>query len=340
MQRMGGRSERRCHPRPAFWEKREPLAFGDTYGSSRRPTVFKPKPPVAFRPSDRKSNDGSTRRCHDHRVAATVVFVEEPEPVVELAGGLLSSRPVVNNLILSLLADRVAHPQPGRYWVVTDGPHAIGVVLQSPLDFPAAITPMPADAVDTVVTAVADAGVTLPGLGGEAGTVARFAGQLTELTGTGAEPFNGQRIYELDRVPTLGNASGHLRRAESADCELILAWMQGFGADTGERCIPGEVITRRVGSGQFWLWEDNGACSVAAHTAPIDGVTRIQAVYTPPPLRCRGYAGACVSALSARLQDAGHRCMLYADLANPVSNKLYRRMGYRAVVECLRYRFA
>lgn len=199
---------------------------------------------------------------------------------------------------------------------------------------------MPAVAVDAVVTAIADAGVTLPGVGGEAGTVARFAGQLTELTGTAAEPFNGQRIYELDGVPTPGKARGRLRAVESTDFELILEWMHGFGQDTGERCLPEEGIRRRVASGQFWLWEDNGACSVAAHTAPVHGVTRIQAVYTPPALRDRGYAGACVAALSARLQDAGHRCVLYADLANPVSNKLYRRMGYRAAVECLRYRFA
>jgi len=272
-------------------------------------------------------------------VAVTAVFVDQPEPVVKLVGELLSSQPVVNNLILSLLADRVAYAQPGRYWVVTDGRQPIGVVLQSPLDFPAAITPMPVDAVDTVVTAIVAAGATLPGVAGEAGTVARFAGQWTELTGTGAEPCNGQRIYELVGLPALGKAPGHLRRAEAADCQPILGWMHGFGEDTGERHMPEEVLARRVAAGQFWLWQDNETCSVAAHTEPVGGITRIQAVYTPPALRCRGYASACVSALSARLHDAGYRCILYTDLANPVSNKLYRRIGYRAAVECLRYRF-
>jgi uncharacterized protein len=181
--------------------------------------------------------------------------------------------------------------------------------------------------------------VALPGVGGEAGTAAHFAGHWAEVTGSGAVPFGGQRIYELDGVPAPGNAEGHLRRAEAGDSELLLEWMHGFGDDTGERHMQEEVLTRRVSAGQFWLWEDDGACSVAAHTAPVGGVTRIQAVYTPPALRCRGYAGACVAALSARLQNAGHRCILYTDLANPVSNKLYRRIGYRAAIECLRYRF-
>lgn len=269
----------------------------------------------------------------------TALYVDQPARAVELAGDFLSSQPVVNNLIVSLLADRAAYPQPGRYWVVNHGRQPVGVVLQSPLDFPAAITPMPVDAVDAVVAAIVEAGVTLPGVTGEAATAARFAGQLTELTGTGAEPFNGQRIYELDGVPAPGKAPGHLRRAEAADCQLILGWMAGFGDDTGERATPEEVLARRVAAGQFWLWQHDDACSVAAHTAPVGGVTRIQAVYTPPTLRNRGYAGACVSALSARLHDAGHRCILYTDLANPTSNKLYRRIGYRAAVECLRYRF-
>ena len=47
----------------------------------------------------------------------------------------------------------------------------------------------------------------------------------------------------------------------------------------------------------------------------------------------------CVHALSSRLRDAGYRCILYTDLANPTSNSIYRRIGYRAVAEALRYRF-
>jgi len=39
------------------------------------------------------------------------------------------------------------------------------------------------------------------------------------------------------------------------------------------------------------------------------------------------------------MRDAGFRCILYTDLANPTSNSIYRRIGYRAVAEGLRYRF-
>ncbi|PYU44730.1 MAG: GNAT family N-acetyltransferase, partial [Acidobacteria bacterium] len=52
-----------------------------------------------------------------------------------------------------------------------------------------------------------------------------------------------------------------------------------------------------------------------------------------------GYAAACVHALSKHLRDGGYRCILYTDLGNPTSNSIYRRIGYKAVAEALRYRF-
>ena len=70
------------------------------------------------------------------------------------------------------------------------------------------------------------------------------------------------------------------------------------------------------------------------------GVVRIQTVYTPLRSRRRGYGRAYVGELSTRFRAEGNRCMLYADLANPVANALYRDLGYRAAAEVLRYDFA
>ena len=98
-------------------------------------------------------------------------------------------------------------------------------------------------------------------------------------------------------------------------------------------------VARRVGLGQYWLWDDGGPVSMAALSEPTAGVVRVQAVYTPEDRRGRGYASGCVAALSARALGAGHRCILYTDLANATSNSVYRSIGYRAVFEGLRYRF-
>ena len=68
---------------------------------------------------------------------------------------------------------------------------------------------------------------------------------------------------------------------------------------------------------------------------------RVNAVYTPPGLRGRGYASACVAALSQKLLDEGRRyCFLFTDLANPTSNRIYQAVGYEAVVDVDEYKFS
>jgi len=69
-------------------------------------------------------------------------------------------------------------------------------------------------------------------------------------------------------------------------------------------------------------------------------VCRIGLVFTPPERRRCGYATACVAALSERLLAAGaDQCTLFAQLQNPTSNAIYRRMGYEPVTEIVRYHF-
>ena len=274
-------------------------------------------------------------------MAVEVVCGEDPGWVLHEAGAFLASDPVQHNLILTLLYERVAYPEPGRYWVATDGGAVVGVAFQSPLDFFASLTPTSPEAVAALVDVIAESAVTLPGVIGEAATAARFAGQWTERRGSAAFPVEGQRIYELVRAPQATAAGGRMREATLDDRDLILAWTRSFFIDVGEDARDLEpMVERRLEAGQFWLWEDSGPASMAANSEPVEGVVRVQAVYTPPERRNRGYAGACVAGLSERMQEAGYHCILYTDLGNPTSNSVYRRFGYRAVAEGLRYRFA
>jgi hypothetical protein len=63
-------------------------------------------------------------------------------------------------------------------------------------------------------------------------------------------------------------------------------------------------------------------------------------VYTPPEVRARGYASACVAALTKLLLEGGRRfCFLYTDLSNPTSNSIYQRVGYRPISDVDQYVF-
>src|SRR6202044_1661851 len=270
-----------------------------------------------------------------------VLFSEDPGFVIRRADKFLSSEPVLHNLILSILHSRVAQGDPGRYWIALHGEETVGVVVQSPLEYPATLTPMEPRAVMVLVDAIAEAGVILPGVNGDAATAASFAGQWSERCKSAAAPFQGTRLYEFLGVGEVPRTEGHLRKAGLKDRSLMILWTRAFQHEIGESADDTELrVDRGLAAGQLWLWDRNGeTVSMAVAREAVDGVVRLSGVYTPPEKRKHGYAAACVYALSRRLRDAGCRCILYTDLANPTSNSIYRRIGYRAVAEALRYRF-
>jgi RimJ/RimL family protein N-acetyltransferase len=269
-----------------------------------------------------------------------IIFSEDPARVLSNTREFLASQPILHNLVLSILEARVAGSEPGRYWVAIEQGKTVGVVLQSPLSFPATLTPMEPEVVVAMVDAIAEAGVVLPGVNADAATAASFAGQWTERCKTGATPFMGTRIYELLEEGEAPNIKGELRRALAKDRGLMIRWTHAFSEEAGEDTSDTELrVDGRIAAGEQWIWDDGETLSIAVHRAPAERVTRIAGVYTPPELRKHGYATACVYALSNHLRRAGYRCMLYTDLANPTSNSIYRRIGYRAVGEALRYRF-
>ena len=216
-------------------------------------------------------------------MAIKVTFSDDPARVLTEARAFLASRPVLHNLILTLLHERIAHREPGRYWVATDHDSVVGVVLQSPLNLAANITPMEPEVVAVMVDAISDGGVALPGVSGEAATAARFAGQWTERRKTAAVPFEGLRIYELRQARERAAVSGHLRKAVPEDRDLVIDWLRRFQADIGERgSDPEPLVDRRLPAGRFWLWDDGEPVSIAANSEPVKGVVRVQTAYTPP----------------------------------------------------------
>lgn len=279
-------------------------------------------------------------------MAVKVLFSEDPAFVLRRADKFLASEPVLHNLILSILHSRVAQRDPGRYWIALHGEETVGVVVQSPLEYPATLTPMGPRAVLAMVDAIAQAGVTLPGVNGDAATAASFAGQWSERCKSAAAPFQGARLYELlelGEVPRAENhlQQGHLRQAGPGDRSLMILWTDAFQDEIGESANDSELrVDRGLAAGQIWVWDQKGeAMSMAVSREPVQGVVRLSGVYTPPENRKQGHAAACVHALSKHLRDLGYRCILYTDLGNPTSNSIYRRIGYKAVAEALRYRF-
>ncbi len=281
-----------------------------------------------------------------------VFFSDDPNWVLSETGVFLSSEPVHHYLVLTLLQSRITHYEPGRYWVAQDNKTTVGVVVQSPLNSRVLITPMTSEVVPAVVNAISEATVALPGVGGDAATTAHFAGEWAERHKSPVFPFLGLRLYEVNEVQNFSDVKGHFRKAVLDDRELLIDWVSRFSVDIGEKentsddaelqkrkDASSRIVDSYLSDGYLWLWENTEPVSMVARTTAVAGVVQVQHVYTPQEHRNRGYATACVGKMSKHILDEGNRCILYTDLNNPISNTIYRRIGYRAVAEAIQYRF-
>jgi predicted GNAT family acetyltransferase len=123
---------------------------------------------------------------------------------------------------------------------------------------------------------------------------------------------------------------------------LLEEWWDAFGIEIGEQLARGsgrEAIATRLAGRQIFLWKNaNKIVSMAAWAGPTPNGVRINLVYTPREHRNRGYASANVAALSRHLLDSGKKfCFLFTDLANPTSNSIYRKIGYRCICNWIVY---
>ncbi len=182
----------------------------------------------------------------------------------------------------------------------------------------------------------------LPGVNGLVAEVETFLQAWQTLTGQSFRQVMEMKTHLLTQVESVATASGSLRLATESDRPLLIEWYTAFADEIGE--IVHQDAERAVNTGltkqNIYLWEDGMPVSWANGNPYSSTAARIGPVYTPPAYRRKGYATACVAALSQRLLDQGcNRCFLFTDLANPTSNRIYAAIGYRPVFDWHDYSF-
>jgi predicted GNAT family acetyltransferase len=253
-----------------------------------------------------------------------------------------------HNLVLSIAGQLESgrHEYEAPILLLTvEGPDGIaGSAYRTP-PFKLGLTRMPREAIPILVNEVAAVYPSLPAVMGPTDVARSFAERWSALRRVTVEAGMRMRIFQLDRVVLPAEpALGRMRPATSTDLPLATAWAHAFVDDVGQWAGSPDPLARRlIDEGRLFFWEGEGGTrvSMAAGMAETPTGVRIGFVYTPPDARRRGYASACVAALSQRYLDRGHRfCFLYTDLANPTSNAIYQRMGYRPVCDVEDHNFS
>lgn len=279
-------------------------------------------------------------------------FVTDPAAFLDEAATHLAADPVVTTVIGTVTARMATGPAPDLpycWWLLVrdETGSVVGVAMRTApfAPYPAYVLPMPDDAATALGRAIHERGEVLGGVNGALPAARLVAEEFARLSGGAAAVDEHTRLFELGELAMPPAPAGRLRRATEADAELCLAWFDAFAVDAAEQAgrdgrhamadFSLDEIKARIADGLLSLWEDPSGTPVHLTGAnlPAHGVTRIGPVYTPHEHRGRGYASRAVAEASAGYLADGVRCCLFTDQANPVSNRVYERLGYRRVVD-------
>lgn len=257
-----------------------------------------------------------------------------------LAGFLRDASPFLlrheaeHGLILGVAAE--SDGPPGSYWAVVrdDAGDVIAAALRTTdklilsrceRDGAAALI------AESVMATVPE----IPGVLGPTGAVADFVARV------GGEWRDGiaHRVYECRDVVAPTSVRGAMRLARRDDRDTIARWIRDFMSEALGKPLDESTAAERAESksaaGELYVWEVAGEIvAMAAAVAPTPHAIRVSAVYTPLERRGHGYASALTAAVTVRQLEMGRALVfLYTDLANPISNRIYQRIGYVPVAD-------
>ncbi|MEU6540763.1 GNAT family N-acetyltransferase [Streptomyces sp. NPDC047000] len=217
------------------------------------------------------------------------------------------------------------------------------------------LTPLTPGDAGSLAVRLAAAGHHVPGVSAEHMTATAFAAAWRRHTAAAPVLHECQRLYRLDALtPPAPLPPGRPRTTGADDHERLRRWKHEFGVAVGDVPPTHSASVSASASAAvswadtyfadrfftFWETDDGTPVSMAGVSPMLAGQVRVAPVYTPPGLRGHGYAGAVTAEVSRAARTAGAKeVVLFADLANPTSNALYQRIGYRPVTDFALYDF-
>jgi GNAT superfamily N-acetyltransferase len=254
---------------------------------------------------------------------------------VAAADDYLRGDPVRNTVPLSVLAGLLASgpaaygDDPPQFGWHESGGRTDGAMLRTP-PHPLLVAGLPAGSAAGLLSELAAARPDAANMLDQ--NAAEFSAAWAGVTGGRTEVHHQMALFRLAglRPPTPAQA-GTARAPGDGELDLLAGWTGAFGTETGATVgDPARAVSEWLSYGGMLVWDDNGPAAMACLSRTVAGVCRVGTVYTPPDRRQHGYGGAITTAISQQALDAGAtEIVLYTDLANPTSNALYERLGYR-----------
>lgn len=255
----------------------------------------------------------------------------------------------LHNVMLSVVKTIVEEPQryPRHYLgAVFEGDKVVGATMMTP-PYSIGLSDMSVQAVDLVIQAAENYEDPVNGVFGPNEPADYFCTEWTRKHSRAVRQTMRQGMFQLDKViPLSPQSAGRMRLATQKDFDLLVDWNLQFYIDCKlplhehKNCIP--EAHRAIEKQNRFLWEvDSGVVAMAGAVGESPSGVRFSWVYTPPAFRGRRYASQLMQHASQFFLDRGKKlCFLTTDLTNGASNKVYQRIGYKRVGDCVLHEFA
>jgi GNAT superfamily N-acetyltransferase len=264
----------------------------------------------------------------------------------DIAGPRYLADPVRHTLALTVVRRvmEASHPSdlPPVLLTLWEDGRLFGSTFRTP-PWPVGVSGLPTSAIEPATARLLDVDPELPGVAGPRDIAEPFAEVWAQLTGTAVKEAMAGRLYRLGTLeaPTVGGVPRLVGSDE--DILRVAGWREDFQIEaSGHVRVPGVAesdVRRSLALGNAHIiWDVDGRpVAYAAVGKPINGMSRVGPVYTLPGERGHGYGSAVTAAASRWALDAGAEyVLLFTDLANPTSNSIYQRIGYRPVMDTRR----
>jgi predicted GNAT family acetyltransferase len=257
----------------------------------------------------------------------TLVETTDPDEIAPLLMAVLRRDPV-RNTVLGTVWSSLSSPA-NRPWAAfsADGSR---LAVRSDARYPVTLSSgWSADQLGALARLLSG----IPELTAVSGNAAAVAALVSAL-GREVTYHGEQRLFRLDDLVAPSGVAGQPVRADVEHRELLIDWVSAFGAEVhvAIREDFAQLVDEALGEDCAWLWLTDGRpVSTAFRRRAVAGSARIGPVYTPPQLRGNGYASAVTAAATRDILDDAAIPVLFTELANPTSNKIYISLGYYPV---------
>ncbi|BAZ37681.1 GCN5-related N-acetyltransferase [Calothrix sp. NIES-4101] len=233
------------------------------------------------------------------------------------------------------------YPQPPYLASVEEKEETVAVALMTP-PYSLVLSCQDLQSLDVLIQDLYIQKIPLPGVNAPTTEAKTFAQAWQKLTGQSYKLKRQMRIHQLQCVQNVARTKGYLRSATVAERDFLIEWNRACEMEIfGEEITNAEhLVDYHLKYNTAYIWEDEIPVSLVCYAGSTPNGKRFGPVYTPPAYRQKGYATTAVAELSQKSLDMGYQfCCLYTDLKNPVSNHVYRKIGYEPVIDCCEYIF-